>query len=117
MVCAPTLVRNIPLYEILDAEGVELIDDASMKILEQVGIEFRDPEALEIWRAAGADVDGQRVRIGRELVMALIDKAPEVLTLNARNPERTVKIGGRNIVFVPTYGSPFVLDLDNRRRY
>ncbi len=117
MVSAPTLVRNIPLYEILDAEGVELIDDASMKILEQVGIEFRDPEALEIWRAAGADVDGQRVRIGRELVMALIDKAPEVLTLNARNPERTVKIGGRNMVFVPTYGSPFVLDLDNRRRY
>ena len=49
--------------------------------------------------------------------MELVAKAPETFTLTARNPERSVPIGGRTMVFVPTYGSPFVLDFDNRRRY
>jgi trimethylamine--corrinoid protein Co-methyltransferase len=113
----PTLVRKIPVYEVVNREGVELIHDASMEILEEVGIEFRDPEALAYWREAGAEVAGERVRIPRDLLLALVAKAPEVYTLHGRNPERTVKIGGDNTVFVPTYGSPFVLDFDNQRRY
>jgi trimethylamine--corrinoid protein Co-methyltransferase len=117
IVMLPTLVRNIPLYEILDEEGVELIHDASMKILEEVGIDFRDPEALDYWQAAGAEVKGQRVHIQREMLLDLVAKTPEEHTLHGRNPERSVKIGGRHMVFVPTYGSPFVLDLDNQRRY
>ena len=116
-VMLPTLVRNIPLYEVLNQEGEELIHDASMKILEEVGIEFRDDEAIDYWKDAGAEVDGYRVRIQREMLLSLVDKAPEQFTVNARNPSRTVEIGGRNTVFAPTYGSPFVLDFDNIRRY
>ena len=116
-VMLPTLVRNIPLYEVLNAEGEELIHDASMKILEEVGIEFRDDEAIEYWKDAGAEVNGYRVRIQREMLLDLVDKAPEEFTLHGRNPQRTVEVGGKNIVFAPTYGSPFVLDFDNRRRY
>ena len=117
VVSLPTLVRNIPLYEVLDAEGVELIHEESMKILEEAGIDFRDAEALEYWKQAGADIDGQLVRIPRELLLGLAARAPEEFTLHARNPERNVRIGGRNTVFVPTYGSPYVLDRDNVRRY
>ncbi len=117
LVSLPTLVRNIPVYEVLDEEGLDLIHEASMGILEETGIEFRDPEALEIWKAAGAEVTGERVRLGRELVMELVATTPEVITLHARNPERTVKIGGPNTVFAPTYGSPYVLDLEGERRY
>ena len=117
IVMAPALVRNVPLYEVLDAEGVELIHDASMAILEEVGIVFRDDDAAAMWQAAGADVDGHRVRIDRGMLMELVAKAPEVITMNARNPKRTADVGGRNIVFVPTYGSPFILDADNNRRY
>ena len=106
LVSLPTLVRNIPVYEVLDEEGLELVHDASMRILEETGIEFRDSEALEIWKAAGAEVSGERVRLGREMVMELVATTPEVITLQGRNPERTVKIGGPNTVFVPTYGSP-----------
>jgi trimethylamine--corrinoid protein Co-methyltransferase len=113
----PTLVRNIPVYEVLDEEGVELIHDASMRILEEVGIDFRDDEALAIWKGAGAEVRGQRVRLQREMLLDLVAKTPEAYTLHGRNPERTVKVGGRNMVFAPTYGSPYVLDFDNRRRY
>lgn len=113
----PTLVRNTPLYEILNEEGVDLIHDASMRILEGVGIDFRDDEALELWRKAGAEVSGQRVRIDRGLLMPLVDQVPESYTLHGRNPECTVTVGGRNTVFAPTYGSPYVIDLDNKRRY
>ena len=117
VVSLPTLVRNIPVYEVLNEEGLELIHDASMKLLEESGIDFRDAEALALWKAAGAEVDGERVRIGRDMLLALVAKNPEVITLNARNPARTVKLGGRNMVFAPTYGSPYVLDLEGERRY
>jgi trimethylamine---corrinoid protein Co-methyltransferase len=113
----PTLVRNIPTYEILPDEAVELIHDASMKILEEVGCEFRDDEAPAQWKAAGADVQGTRVRIDRSLLMQLISTVPPEFTLHARNPDRTVRVGGKNSIFVPMYGAPYVRDLDNVRRY
>ena len=113
----PPLDLALPYYEVLEEEGVERIHDASMRILEEVGIDFRDDEAIAYWKAARADVDGYRVRIDRALLMELVAKAPETFTFTARNPERSVPVGGRSMVFVPTYGSPFVLDFDNRRRY
>ncbi|MCH7942835.1 MAG: trimethylamine methyltransferase family protein [Proteobacteria bacterium] len=117
LVMAPTLVRNIALYEVLDEAGVELIHDASMAILEEVGIDFRDAEALAAWRAAGADVSDQRVRIDRAQLMDLVGLAPETIAMAARNRARDAVVGGRHTVFAPTYGSPFVLDLENQRRY
>jgi trimethylamine---corrinoid protein Co-methyltransferase len=111
------LVRNIPTYDMLPAEAIELIHEESMKILEEVGCEFRDDQAPAMWKAAGADVQGTRVRIDRGLLMQLISTVPPEFTLHARNPERTVKVGGRNQVFVPMYGAPYVRDLDNVRRY
>ena len=117
VVSLPALERKIPVYEVLNEEGVEMIHDASMKILEEVGIEFRDEESLEFWKKTDAEIKGERVFIGRDLCMELIGKAPEVFELCGRNPERTVKIGKRHQVFVPTYGAPFVLDWDNERRY
>lgn len=116
-VSRPTLVRDIPVYEVLDRAGVELIHDASMRILEEVGIDFRDDTAPGQWREAGAEVDGERIRIPRELLMSLVEKTPESYTMRGRNPERTVTVGGRNTVFAPTYGSPYVLDFDDKRRY
>ncbi|MFQ5783732.1 MAG: trimethylamine methyltransferase family protein [Alphaproteobacteria bacterium] len=109
--------RDIPLYELLDESGVELLHDNAMTILEEIGVEFRDDEAAALWRMAGADVDGYRVRIPRELAMETLAKVPVEFTQHARNPERDVVIGGRNTVFAPTYGSPFVRDLDGERRY
>ncbi len=115
--CFPTLVREIPVYEVLDSEGVELIHNASLRILEEVGIDFRDDEALDIWKRAGADVKGQRVHIAPVQLMELVSQAPETFTLHARNPERSVTIGGNNMIFVPTYGSPYVMDMEGERRY
>ena len=113
----PTLVRNIPAYEIVPDEAVELIHEASLAILEEVGCEFRDDEAIALWKQAGADVSETRVRIDRHLLMDLVSKTPPEFTLNARNPDRTVKVGGKNSIFIPMYGAPYVRDLDNNRRY
>lgn len=112
----PTLVRKIPVYEVLNQEGVELIHDASMRIVEEAGIAFRDEESLGLWREAGADIDDDVVRIPRELLMSLLAKAPSRFTLHARNPDLSVEIGGAHTVFTPGYGAPYVRGLDDVRR-
>jgi len=115
----PYITRKIPYYEVLDEEGLAQIEYNADTILEEVGIDFRDDaEALDIWRAAGAQVTGERVRIPRGLCRKLVqDSAPREFTQHARNPERNVVIGGKNTVFAPAYGSPFVRNLDDGRRY
>ncbi len=111
--------RKIPYYEILNEEGLELIERNADTILEEIGIDFRDDaEALELWRNAGADVQGERVRFPRGLCRKLVqDSAPSIFTQHARNPAKSVVIGGDNTVMVPAYGPPFVHDLDKGRRY
>ncbi|MFM7784037.1 MAG: trimethylamine methyltransferase family protein, partial [Gammaproteobacteria bacterium] len=77
----------------------------------------RDPESLRLWREAGADVSGERVRIPRGMCRALLATAPREFTLHARNPARSVQLGGNATVFGPVAGPPFVSDLDRGRRY
>jgi trimethylamine--corrinoid protein Co-methyltransferase len=87
-------------------------------ILQEIGIEFRDyPRARDLLRAAGCDITGERVRFPRGLARRLVATAPQNFTQVARNPERSVHIGGDSTVFAPVYGSPFVHDLDKGRRY
>tara|TARA_B100000408_G_C10302283_1_gene225089 strand:- start:220 stop:1755 length:1536 start_codon:yes stop_codon:yes gene_type:complete len=115
----PYITRNVPVYDVLDEEGLALIEKNAGTILQEIGVEFRgDAEALQIWKDAGADINGERVRIPKGLCKKLIqDNAPAEFTQHARNPQRSVRIGGKNTVLVPAYGSPFVLDLDKGRRY
>ena len=114
----PYIQRKIPVYEVLDEEGVEIIERNADTVLEEIGIEFRDDaEALELWRQAGADVKGERVHFPRGLCRELLKTAPKEFTWHARNPERSVRIGGNATVFAPVYGPPFVRDLEGNRRY
>jgi trimethylamine--corrinoid protein Co-methyltransferase len=111
--------RKIPYFEVLDEEGLTLIENNAETVLEEIGIEFNDfPEALKLLKDAGADIDGERVRFPRGLCRSIIQaSAPSEYTQHARNPDRNVIIGGDRTVLVPAYGSPFVRDLDNGRRY
>jgi trimethylamine--corrinoid protein Co-methyltransferase len=114
----PFITRKLGNYEVLDEEGLSLIERNADTILEEIGIEFRDDaEALALWREAGADVKGERVRFPKGLCRELLKTAPEVFTQHARNPARSVQIGGKATVFAPVYGPPFVRDLDGERRY
>lgn len=111
--------RKIPYYELLDDEALELIEHNADTVLQEIGIEFKDfPDALALFKEAGADIDGERVRFPRGMCRSIIQaSAPAEFTQHARNPERSVIIGGKRTVLVPAYGSPFVRDLDKGRRY
>ncbi len=111
--------RKIPYYELLDEESLELIEHNADTVLEEIGIEFKEfPEALDLFRNAGAAIDGERVRFPRGMCRSIIQaSAPAEYTQHARNPKRNVIIGGKRTVLVPAYGPPFVRDLDQGRRY
>ena len=105
-----------PPTEPIDEEAVERIHDTAMRVLEELGIELLNEEAIEIFRKNGATIDGQNVRIGREMVEEALKTAPSEFTLTPRNTERTIKIGGKNIVFGNVSSPPNCSDLDNGRR-
>ncbi|MGD9996064.1 MAG: trimethylamine methyltransferase family protein [Ilumatobacteraceae bacterium] len=115
----PFLTRTMQPFEIVSDEGLSLLEEAADTILQEVGVEIRDfPDALPLYRDAGADVDGTRVRFPRGLCRRIVQaSAPASYVQHARNPANSVTIGGNTTVFAPNYGSPFVLDLDQGRRY
>jgi trimethylamine--corrinoid protein Co-methyltransferase len=115
---AGTIRRNIPDFAILNDEALEIIEWNAETVLEEIGVNFVDnPPALDLWRAAGATVKGERVHIPRGLARRLCATAPARFTQAARNPARSVEVGGRDLVLAPVYGPPFVRDRDGGRRY
>ncbi len=115
----PFITRTMKPFELVSDEGLEMIEHNAEVILEEKGLNFNDyPLAQELFKDAGCDIDGARIRFPRGLCRQLIqDNAPAQYTQHARNPERNVEIGGPHTVFAPNYGSPFVFDLDEGRRY
>jgi trimethylamine---corrinoid protein Co-methyltransferase len=110
--------RNIPNFEILNEEALEIIETNAETVLAEIGVNFvNNPAALNLWRDAGAEIIGERVRIPRGLARKLCSTAPSTFTQYARNPDRAVEIGGRNLVLAPVYGPPFVHDAAGGRRY
>ena len=112
------LVNRYAPIEILSADEIEAIHRASLRVLEELGIEFLDDEALDLLAKAGADVNrsDKMVRFDRGLIESTIAKAPAEFTLHARNPEHDLRIGGNNINFGSVGGPPNVSDLDRGRR-
>jgi trimethylamine---corrinoid protein Co-methyltransferase len=117
---------HIPLnsddpIEPLPPEGVAAIHDGAMRILEEVGIEFLNREAVEIFRRQGCLISeeteaGALVRMGREFVMEKVALAPSTFTITPRNPERRIVIGGRHMIFGNVSSPPNCSDLDRGRR-
>ncbi|MDJ0779193.1 MAG: trimethylamine methyltransferase family protein [Gammaproteobacteria bacterium] len=113
----PEIRRGIPILEVCNQEGVELMHDFAMRVVEEIGCDFQDGESLDYWRQTGAEIDGERVRIGRDELLELIGKIPSSYVHHARNAERTVKVGDGHAVVSPSYGAPFVRDMVGNRRY
>ena len=110
--------RLVPRFALLQDSELRKIEDHADWLLENIGMEFRDdPVAVELFRDAGARIEGNRVRFEPGLARALCKTAPATFKLHARNSDLTVQLGDNNIVLMPGYGSPFVSDLDAGRRY
>jgi trimethylamine--corrinoid protein Co-methyltransferase len=112
-------LRNpFPPIELASADQLEQIHQASLRILAEIGLNFLLPEAREILKAAGADVDpgSARVRFDPGLVEEHIRAAPRSFLLHARNPEHSLQFGGSWITFSMVASAPNVSDLDRGRR-
>lgn len=116
---APYIVRGIPAFNPYEDAVLERLEQQADWILAEVGVKFTgDDEALDLWRKAGAHVKDDLVKFPKGMLREIIQKtSPKKFTQHARNPEKSVVLGGNNTVLVPAYGSPFVRDLENGRRY
>jgi len=110
------LKNMLPMCEVMDGALVEQLDAASMDILENVGVHFRDDIALADWKRIGAKVVGEHVYLDRGLVRELIKTIPSDFTYHARDPQKNIRLGGRHSMFVPMTGAPYLRDLDDVRR-
>ncbi len=113
-----TLVNPYSPMEILSVDQVETIHQASLKILRDIGLKVQSETALKLMKDLRADVDmeNQSVRFDPELIEEMLIGLPSEFTIHARNPEKTVKMGGNAIVFATVCGPSFVSDLDRGRR-
>lgn len=109
--------RDRPL-RVLSPEQEELVHEQAMRILEEIGTDVLHERARALLAEAGCRVDGVRVRWDRGFVMERISSAPSSFTLRARNPDRSVTVGGPggDTVLMNVGGPPFASDLDAGRR-
>jgi trimethylamine--corrinoid protein Co-methyltransferase len=108
-------VNDLPRYEILDEAALGELDRGWRRIVSELGIDFLHDEAIAVLADAGQEVDGQLVRFDPDWILEQVAKAPSEFDLQARNPERTVHLGGNHMVFSAVYGCPFVREGLERR--
>jgi trimethylamine--corrinoid protein Co-methyltransferase len=108
-------VNKMPRYEILSEDAMETLDRGWRRIVSELGVEFLLEESLEEFRKAGQKVEGNNVKLDPDFILEQVAKAPREFDIQARNPERSVHIGGDHMVFASVYGPPFVREGDVRR--
>ncbi len=110
--------RRFPPVEIVSRDELEAIHNASLTVLEEIGMDFLNDEARARLKAAGAAVDpgSKRVRFDRGLILERIKTAPAEFTLHARNPAHNLHFGGDRIIFAQVGSTPNCSDLDKGRR-
>jgi trimethylamine--corrinoid protein Co-methyltransferase len=109
------LINTLPRFEILDEAALQELERGWRRIVSDLGIEFLHEDALEYFRKAGQNVEGELVKFDPDWILEQVAKAPAEFTLQARNPERSVQIGGNHMVFSAVYGCPFVREGLERR--
>src|SRR5215831_14496384 len=105
----------MPRYEVLSEDAMSVLERGWQRLISEIGVEFLHDDAVEHFRRACQAVDGNVVRLDPEFVLEQVGKAPAEFDLAARNPDRTIHVGGRHMFFAPTQGPPFVRIGDERR--
>ena len=108
-------VNRMPRYDILSADAIDVLERGWRRIVTEIGVQFAKPEAVELFRKAGQQTDGDVVKLDPDFVLEQVAKAPREFDVQARNPANTIHIGGDHMAFGAVYGSPFVREGDVRR--
>ncbi len=102
--------------EVLSADHVAAIHAAALRVLSEIGMRVLDPQARRFFAAAGAGADGETIRLDPGLVAERLRTVPQTFALEARNPRKTLRFGGRHSVFASVGGPAYVMDNDRGRR-
>lgn len=110
------MLRNqMPRYEVLSEQAMETLDAGWRRLVSEIGVEFLDARARELFAVAGQTVKDDTVYLDPDFVLEQVAKAPREFDLQARNPANSVHIGGDAMAFGAVYGPPFVRQGDVRR--
>lgn len=110
------MFRNkMPRYEILSEEAMATLDKGWRRLMTEIGVEFMDDRALELFRQAGQRVEDKTAFLDPDWVLEQVAKAPREFDLQARNPANSIHVGGDSMAFSAVYGPPFVRDGEVRR--
>ncbi|MCW2772096.1 MAG: trimethylamine methyltransferase [Nocardioides sp.] len=110
------MFRNtMPRYEILSEEAMATLDRGWRRLMTEVGVEFMDDRALDLFRQAGQRVEDKTAFLDPDWVLEQVAKAPREFDLQARNPANSIHVGGDSMAFSAVYGPPFVRDGEVRR--
>jgi trimethylamine--corrinoid protein Co-methyltransferase len=107
--------NTMPRYEVLSEDAMATLDQGWRRLMTEIGVEFMDDRALELFRKAGQRVEGNTVFLDPDFVLEQVAKAPREFDVQARNPANNIHIGGDSMAFGAVYGPPFVRQGDVRR--
>ncbi|MDQ4052978.1 MAG: trimethylamine methyltransferase family protein, partial [Actinomycetota bacterium] len=110
------MFRNqMPRYEVLSSDAMAMLDKGWRRLMTEIGVEFMDDRALELFRKAGQRVEDNTVFLDPDFVLEQVAKAPREFDVQARNPDHNIHIGGDSMAFGAVYGPPFVRQGEERR--
>ena len=107
--------NRMPRYDILSEEAIATLDGGWRRLMSEIGVEFMDQRALDLFAQAGQRVEDHKVFLDPDFVLEQVAKAPREFDIQARNPANNVHIGGDSMAFGAVYGPPFVREGDVRR--
>src|SRR6478609_9634374 len=108
-------VNRMPRYEILSEDAMAMLDKGWRRLMSEIGVEFMDDRALDLFRKAGQRVEDNKVFLDPDFVLEQVAKAPSEFDIQARNHANDTHIGGDSMAFGCVYGPPFVRQGDVRR--
>jgi trimethylamine--corrinoid protein Co-methyltransferase len=107
--------NRMPRYDILSEEAMATLDRGWRRLMSEIGVEFMDQRALDLFAQAGQRVEDHKVFLDPDFVLEQVAKAPREFDIQARNPANNVHIGGDSMAFGAVYGPPFVREGEVRR--
>ena len=107
--------NRMPRYDILSEDAMAKLDAGWRRLITELGVEFMDQRALDLFAKAGQKVEDNKVFLDPDFVLEQVAKAPREFDVQARNPANNVHIGGNSMAFGAVYGPPFVREGEVRR--
>ncbi len=108
--------KKLETHNIMSPEDEDAIHEATLKVLEQSGVEVVSDKGREYFAQAGVEVEDGKVYPSQKDLEKFLAMAPSEFEMKARNPDNNVTVGGDNTVLVPGYGPPFVMEYEGERR-